>query len=89
MTISNIKNSNEDISQFVKGIVLMLCDKFVKDESLNKTISNLVGGNIKIVEEYAQRRVDEKTEEVIFNLKEEGYGNKRHCLDCKGQSGFC
>ena len=54
LTISNIKNSNEDISQFVKGIVLMLCDKFVKDESLNKTVSNLVGGNMKIVEEYAQ-----------------------------------
>ena len=70
LTISNIKNSNEDISQFVKGIVLMLCDKFVKDESLNKTISNLLGGNMKIVKEYAQRSVYEKTEEVIFNLKE-------------------
>ena len=37
----------------------MLCDKFVNDESLNKTISNLVGGNMKIVEDYAQRKVDE------------------------------
>ena len=52
----------------------MLCDKFVKDETLNKTISNLVGGNMKIIEEYAQRKVDEKTEVIIRNLNEEGYG---------------
>ena len=49
-------------------------DKFVKDEALNKTISNLVGGNMKIIEEYAQRKVDEKTEVIIRNLNEEGYG---------------
>ena len=52
----------------------ILCDKFVKDETLNKTISNLVGGNMKIIEEYAQRKVDEKTEVIIRNLNEEGYG---------------
>lgn len=74
VTITNIKGLNEDISQFIKGIVLMLCDKFVKDETLNKTISNLVGGNMKIIEEYAQRKVDEKTEVIIRNLNEEGYG---------------
>lgn len=43
----------------------MLCDKFVVDESLIMSISNLVGGNMKIVEDYAQRvaqrKVDEKT----------------------------
>ena len=61
-----------DIAQFVKGLVLMLCDKFVKDESLNTTISNLVGGNMKIVEDYAQRKVDEKTEEIVRNMDEKG-----------------
>lgn len=50
----------------------MLCDKFVKDESLNTTISNLVGGNMKIVEDYAQRKVDEKTEEIVRNMDEKG-----------------
>lgn len=55
VTITNIPNLDDDISQFVKGVVLMLCDKFVKDKSLNTTISNIVGGNMKIVEDYAQR----------------------------------
>ena len=68
---------DSDIAQFVKGVVLMLCDKFVLDESLNKTISNLVGGNMKIVEDYAQRvaqrKVDEKTEEIVINLSEKGF----------------
>ena len=55
----------------------MLCDKFVVDESLNMSISNLVGGNMKIVEDYAQRvaqrKVDEKTEEIVIGLDKEGY----------------
>ncbi len=55
----------------------MLCDKFIEDESLNKTISNIVGGNMKIVEDYAQRKVDEKlnerNEEIVINLKKEGF----------------
>lgn len=50
----------------------MLCDRFVKDESLNTTISNLVGGNMKIVEDYAQRKVDEKIEEIVRNMDEKG-----------------
>ena len=49
---------------FSRGVVLMLCDKFVADESLNTTISNLVGGNMKIVEDYAQRKVDEERERL-------------------------
>ena len=47
----------------------MLCDKFVKDESLNKTISNLVSGNMKIVEDYAQRKVDEAKKEFQKELQ--------------------
>ena len=76
VTITNIPNLAKDIAQFAKGVVLMLCDKFVKDESLNKTISNLVGGNMKIVEDYAQRKVDEKleerNEEIVRNMDEKG-----------------
>ena len=77
VTITNIPCLDDDISQFVKGVLLMLCDKFVEDESLNKTISNIVGGNMKIVEDYAQRKVDEKlnerNEEIVINLKKEGF----------------
>ena len=55
----------------------MLCDKSVVDEYLNMSIANLVGGNMKIVEDYAQRvaqrKVDEKTEEIVIELDKEGY----------------
>ena len=67
ITITNIKGLDREIAQFIKGIILMLCDKFVGDESLNTTISNIVGGNMKIVEDYAQRKVDESKRRVIVN----------------------
>lgn len=80
VTITNIPYLEKSIAQFVKGVVLLLCDKFVEDESLNTTISNLVGGNMKIVEDYAQRvaqkKVDEKlmerNEEIVRNMDEKG-----------------
>ena len=77
ITITNINNLNEEIGQFAKGVILMLCDKFVKDESMNTTISNLVGGNMKIVEDYAQRKaqekVDETKKEFVINLDKKGF----------------
>lgn len=51
----------------------MLCDKFVEDELTNTTISNLVGGKMKIIEDYAQRKVDEAKKEIIINLDKEGF----------------
>ena len=66
-----------DIAQFAKGIVLMLCDKFVKDKMLKKRIINTLGGNMKIVEEYAQDYAEDKlnkyTEKIIINLKNKGF----------------
>ena len=66
-----------DIAQFAKGIVLMLCDKFVKDKKLRKRITNIVGGNMKNVEEYAQDyakdKVNENNEKIIINLKNHGH----------------
>jgi hypothetical protein len=35
-TITDITGQDKEMGQFVKGIILMLCDKFVKDELLNK-----------------------------------------------------
>lgn len=67
LIITNIEGLDYDIGQFAKGVILMLCDKFVKDESTNTTISSLVGGNMKIVEDYAQRKIDEKLEEKMKN----------------------
>ena len=57
ITITNIKDLNEDIGQFAKEVILMLCDKFVEDEIKNKSITNLVGGNMKNLEKYIERRV--------------------------------
>ena len=79
--ITNIPGLNKEMAQFAKGIVLMLCDKFVKDETLNKKITNMVGGNMKNVEKYAERyaekyaqnKVNETYEEFIINLKNNGF----------------
>ena len=80
-TITNIPGLNKNIAQFTKGVVLMLCDKFVEDELLNTQIANLVGGNMKIVEDYAQRvadkvakeKVDKTKEEFVINLDKKGF----------------
>ena len=68
--ITNIDGLDHEIGQFAKGVILLLCDKFVDDESLNTTISNLVGGNMKIVEDYAQRKVDEVKEDFEKKLED-------------------
>ncbi|WP_405296463.1 hypothetical protein [Methanobrevibacter sp.] len=73
VTITNIHDLDEDLGQFAKGVILMLCDKFVEDESLNTTISNITGGNMKIVEDYAQRKVDETKKEFVISLEKEGF----------------
>ena len=59
----------------------MLCDKFVKDKKLRKRITNIVGGNMKNVEEYAQDyaqdyaedKLNKYTEKIIINLKNKGF----------------
>jgi predicted transcriptional regulator len=75
--ITNIANLNNDIAQFVKGIILMLCDKFVDDELLNTRIINKVGGNMKVVEDYtdrvAERKVNEKNETFVIRLRKKGF----------------
>lgn len=90
-TITDIPNLNVDMEQFAKGVILMLCDKFVDDELLNIKISNLVGRNMKIVEDYAQRvaqeavkkekekfesELESKDENLVINLSKEGYSVK-------------
>ena len=82
--IRDIPGLKNNIAQFVKGVVLLLCDKFVKDELLNIRITNLVGGNMKNVEDYAQRvadkavkkavkkAVNDKNEQLIINMGKKG-----------------
>ncbi len=81
VTITNIPGLERDIAQFVKGVVLMLCDKFVEDEVLKIEITNLVGGNMKNVEDYALRvadkvaneRLEEKSKSFVINLDRKGF----------------
>ena len=49
----------------------MLPDNFVNDELLNTRISNLVGGNMKIVEDYAERVMEQVVNEKVNETKEE------------------
>ena len=79
--ITLIPGLGKEMAQFAKGIVLMLCDKFVEDETLNVKITNLVGGNMDNVERYAERyaekyaqeKIDKKYEEIIIKLNEKGF----------------
>ena len=79
--ITLIPGLGKEMAQFAKGIVLMLCDKFVEDEILNVKITNLVGGNMDNVERYAERyaekyaqeKIDKNNEEIIIKLNEKGF----------------
>ena len=74
--ISNINKLDYEIAQFIKGIELILADKFIETESIKTTVVNMLGGNMKIVEEYAQRIANEKVEEdrkqTVINLFNKG-----------------
>lgn len=71
LTIVSIPDLAEDIGQFVKGVVLMLSDKFVNDDLLNTAIANLVGGNMKIIEDYIQRREQKTIKEITKQVTEQ------------------
>ena len=79
--ITLIPGLGKEMAQFAKGIVLMLCDKFVEDETLNVKITNIVGGNMDNVERYAERyaekyaqeKIDKNNEEIIIKLNEKGF----------------
>ena len=75
--ITLIPGLGNEMAQFAKGIVLMLCDKFVEDETLNVKITNLVGGNMDNVERYAERyaqeKIDRNNEKIIIKLNEKGF----------------
>ena len=73
--ICNIEDSYKDIYQFIKGIELIIADKFVKTHLIKKNIVNLLG-NMQIVEEYAKEYakdyVKERYEGIICRMFDEG-----------------
>ena len=71
--ISNINDLDYELAQFIKGIELILADKFIKTDSIKKTVVNLLGGNMKIVEDYAQSKVEESMKQTVLNMFDEGF----------------
>lgn len=75
--ITNIDDLNYGIAQFIKGIEFILADKLIKTESIKTTVVNLLGGNMKIVEDYAQRIAENKVEEdrkqTVIKMFEKGF----------------
>ena len=71
--ITNIDDLDYDISQFIKGIELILADKFIKTESIKTTVVNLLGGNMKIVEDYAQSKVEEDRKQTVIKMFNKGF----------------
>lgn len=63
--ITLIPGLGKEMAQFAKGIVLMLCDKFVEDETLNVKITNIVGGNMDNVERYAERYQEKYSKHIL------------------------
>lgn len=71
--LSKIRNVDEDLIRFVKGVELIISDKFVKNEVKRETISNLLGGNMKIIDEYVQRLFDNGLNEELERRVDEEF----------------
>jgi hypothetical protein len=69
-TIANIKCLEDDIAQFIKGTILILCNKFVKDEKTNKNIRTLVGERMKVIDDYINDTIKERIAESEAKVKE-------------------
>ena len=69
--INMIDNVNEDLDQFIRGIELLLADKFIKDKKLRTHAINILGGNMRIVEEYAEEYAKEYAKEYANDKIEE------------------
>ena len=66
---TNIKIQKEQYTIHQKQILPIISTKFM----LRKRITNIVGGNMKNVEEYAQDKLNKYTEKIIINLKNKGF----------------
>ena len=79
-TICNIEYLNEDLNHFIRGIELIIADKFVETRVIKKTIANLLGGNMQIIEdyakeyakEYAENHTKENNKNIVIRMFNEG-----------------
>ena len=68
--ISNINELDYEIAQFIKGIELILADKFIETELIKTTVVNMLDGNIQRI---ADDRVDEERKQTVLNMFDAGF----------------
>lgn len=74
--ICGTENSDDEINRFIRGIEFIIADKFVKTPITKRIIANLLGGNMQIIEDYAEERAKEHTkknnEGIILSMFNKG-----------------
>jgi DNA-binding NarL/FixJ family response regulator len=68
------------LNQFIRGIELIIADKFVETKIIKRTVANLLGGNMQIIEdyakeyakEYAEKHTKENNENIVIRMFNEG-----------------
>lgn len=67
---------NDDLNQFIRGIELIIADKFVETKVIKRTVANMLGGKMQIIEdyakEYAKNHTKENNENIIIRMFNEG-----------------
>ncbi len=58
-TLNKLRNSIKEESKFVFTLVLMIVDKFIKNDETRKRLSNILSDNMRLMEEFGQRRYEE------------------------------
>lgn len=71
VSISNVKSLNDDLNRFIRGIELIIADKFIETKLLKKSIANLLGGNMQIIEDYAKDYAREHAKEYAKEYAED------------------
>lgn len=74
-TICRVENSDDEINRFIRGIELIIADKFVKTPIIKRNIANLLGGNMQIIEDYAEEYAKKHAKEHVGEyIKENNEG---------------
>lgn len=72
-TLDKIRNSAKSAKNFVFGIEFLIVDKFIKETSRRKRLRNILRDNMRLMEEYGQKRYDEGYEKGIKKGVKKGY----------------
>lgn len=72
-TLDKIRNSAKSAKNFAFGIEFLIVDKFIKETSRRKRLRNILRDNMRLMEEYGQKRYDEGYEKGIKKGVKKGY----------------